>query len=581
MIYIIAAAIILLSVETGLIIYVNSVEEQQNLIKIEDSLETIKIFTLENLDNNIQNIKYALQRTGSITDNYGYKITDNLYQNNIAWINHPLKSIIPLFLWIPYLGKNDVQDFNSFIKTQNSHYEITTFNGTSLFPIKNYTQSIYTPITYTSPILTGNLSTIYGFDLNSIPLTKKYIDDILFNNNNNFTFSNRSINLTKDLYGVVLSLKSCRIHPCSESSLIGFHMLVINTKNLVLQSLPKFVKDSDVYLRINNVLKNNTLEILYKDNTTTTFSKSFIQIMSQRKWDINIYFKDSFIEENYPQNSKIILIVSVLGIIIFNIILITSFIIVQLTKLKNNETTLKYNLASHMLGYVNHEIRNPLNAIIGLIDITETKLKEYTTKIKDVEPIISNLNTANQSCIFLLHIVNDILDIRKIEQGKFKMNSTEFKLSTVVNEVTKMIASRLQEKQSIKFTTNYTDTIIYTDKTRLAQILLNFIVNSIKYTNLGFIELKILEFEDYFKFCVSDSGVGITDENKGKIFTPFEQVGDNSSRYGGIGFGLYLCKMLIDRMNGTIGFESVRDVGSTFWITIKKLKINKDKVINV
>ena len=140
----------------------------------------------------------------------------------------------------------------------------------------------------------------------------------------------------------------------------------------------------------------------------------------------------------------------------------------------------------------------------------------------------------------------------------------------LLHDFTKIISPKLKEKPHLKFDIIYQDETIYADKNRITQICLNFITNAINYTHEGSIKFIIDSDEDSFTFKVKDTGVGISDNAKHRIFTPFEQVQDNSSRYGGIGLGLYLCKLIVENLKGQIGFESTQHVGSTFWFKISK-----------
>jgi len=249
-----------------------------------------------------------------------------------------------------------------------------------------------------------------------------------------------------------------------------------------------------------------------------------------------------------------------------------------------------------MLGYVNHEIRNPLNSIIGLVDLTILQLEQLfpyshrtsiiglddesyesaintdsdnTQEKQEILCMRSNLNTAAKSCMLLRHIVNDILDVRRLEEGKLELSYTVFSLDSLFKDITKIMNPKLMEKPHLYFNLHYTNKQIRTDKNRLIQLLLNLISNSIKYTNHGGIDLYVQELDDNkIKFIVIDTGIGIPENKKSHIFQPFEQLQDDNPRYGGIGLGLYLCKMLINNMKGSIGFQSQQSVGSTFWITL-------------
>jgi signal transduction histidine kinase len=120
---------------------------------------------------------------------------------------------------------------------------------------------------------------------------------------------------------------------------------------------------------------------------------------------------------------------------------------------------------------------------------------------------------------------------------------------------------------------------LFIDEMRLKQILLNFLTNALKFTESGSITLKIEEFDQTMKFSVIDTGKGIPQNDKSKIFQPFNQINkEDASRHSGIGLGLYLCKMLSTCMNGKIGFESEFKKGSTFWVEFQKKVLKESDV---
>ena len=234
------------------------------------------------------------------------------------------------------------------------------------------------------------------------------------------------------------------------------------------------------------------------------------------------------------------------------------------------------NTSTQMLGYVNHEIRNPLNVIKGLVQfILQNMIQinmENVEKIGIDKPVfdtmISDLSTVAGSCSMLEYIITDILDIQKLESGKLELNNKWIKINHFLNDIFKTISQKIDEKQTVKFKQLYEPTLsLYFDKYRMKQILLNFLTNAIKYTTNGEITLKIELIDNFYRFSVKDTGKGIHEEAKNKIFQPFNQTNVNdASRYGGIGLGLHLCKMLSERMGGSIGFESTFGYGSIFWV---------------
>ena len=192
------------------------------------------------------------------------------------------------------------------------------------------------------------------------------------------------------------------------------------------------------------------------------------------------------------------------------------------------------------------------------------------------DSVISDLYTVSGACDMLEHIVTDILDIRKLESKKLSIDNKLVNIDIFMKDLIKTISQKINEKPELNFTQEYNkDQIIYIDPFRLKQILLNYLTNAVKYTNQGYIKIKIHEINDYIRFSISDTGKGIRVDDQKKIFYPFNQVSsDDSSRYGGIGLGLYLCKMLSELMGGRVGFSSEFKHGSTFWVEFPKDLLN-------
>jgi signal transduction histidine kinase/CheY-like chemotaxis protein len=230
------------------------------------------------------------------------------------------------------------------------------------------------------------------------------------------------------------------------------------------------------------------------------------------------------------------------------------------------------NAKSNFLANMSHEIRTPLNAIIGM-----TTIAANTDNPTRKNYCLTNITSASNH---LLGIINDILDMSKIEEGKLELFCTEFEFSAMLRQVTGIFEFRLGEKQQ-QFIMNIDPRIpsrIITDEQRLAQVITNLISNAVKFTpNEGKITLEAKRLDNYenpdvceLEIRVIDTGVGISREQQGKLFKPFVQVDSSISRkYGGTGLGLAISKKIVEMMQGDIGLESEEGRGSTFTFTIK------------
>ena len=226
---------------------------------------------------------------------------------------------------------------------------------------------------------------------------------------------------------------------------------------------------------------------------------------------------------------------------------------------------------SNFLANMSHEIRTPLNAIIGMTTIA--------TSSPGAERKNYCLNKINSASTHLLGIINDILDMSKIEEGKFELSCTEFNFPVMLQWVANLFEFRLGEKK--QHLVIHTDPAIphriITDEQRLAQVITNLIGNAIKFTpgeGTITVEAKRLGGGEtgtcVLEIRVTDTGIGIPREHQGKLFQPFVQIDSTiSRRFGGTGLGLAISKKIVEMMEGDIRVESEVGHGSTFTVTIK------------
>lgn len=224
---------------------------------------------------------------------------------------------------------------------------------------------------------------------------------------------------------------------------------------------------------------------------------------------------------------------------------------------------------SDFLSNMSHEIRSPMNAIVGFSEIllNSPNFDEASAR-SDIGHIASAGNN-------LLDIINNILDISKIESGKETLENKEYMLSNVIMELTSIIEARLGTKP-VKLMVNVDKNIpskFYGDKGKIFQILLNILTNSVKYTEVGKIKLDVTgeRIEDHEKllFKVSDTGYGIKKEDYDKLFEKFSRLENaTTNEIEGTGLGLVITKKYTDLMNGKIWFESEYEVGTTFYLEI-------------
>jgi len=225
---------------------------------------------------------------------------------------------------------------------------------------------------------------------------------------------------------------------------------------------------------------------------------------------------------------------------------------------------------SQFLANMSHEIRTPLNAITGM-----TRIARNTNDIKQKDNCLNKIEGASS---FLLGVINDILDMSKIENNKFELSSDDFSFSAMLNRVLDIFDARMNEKDQ-KLEVSRDDSIpewLRTDEQRLSQVITNLMSNANKFTpNGGSITMTIRRIKSdgsncLLEFTISDTGIGISKEQQEKLFMPFYQIDSTISRkYQGTGLGLVISKKIVEMMGGTIRLESEEGKGSSFIFTIK------------
>jgi PAS domain S-box-containing protein len=241
----------------------------------------------------------------------------------------------------------------------------------------------------------------------------------------------------------------------------------------------------------------------------------------------------------------------------------------QAELLEARHTSEKANRAkSEFLANMSHEIRTPMNGVIGM-----AQLLRFTETTDEQEEYLDSLEL---SCKNLLELINDILDLSRIESGKLELESADFSLRHSIQEVVTNQSSRIKQKD-FTLTIDIQEQVpelVQGDSLRFKQILMNLLGNAIKFTETGSIAISmtVSSFQKptcTFRLMVRDTGIGMTPETLERIFDPFEQA-DNSTtrRFGGSGLGLSICRRLAELMGGRIWAESVPGLGSTFFVEL-------------
>ena len=238
-------------------------------------------------------------------------------------------------------------------------------------------------------------------------------------------------------------------------------------------------------------------------------------------------------------------------------------------RLAKNTAEAALEAKTQFLANMSHELRTPMNGIIGMID-----LLNQTVNTDEQREYVDTLRKSSDA---LLTILNDILDLSKIQAGKMRLQEGALELKAVLERIRSLFLYRAEQKRLV-FTyhiTPHTPRFIVTDEVRLLQILSNLVANALKFTNEGTVSVVVSSVAtdgDYHtvRFAVQDSGIGISSDDASRLFTNFTQLDTTSSKtYGGTGLGLAISRQLSELLGGEIGVFSDTGQGSVFWFTIR------------
>ncbi|WP_422658664.1 ATP-binding protein [Paenibacillus sp. EC2-1] len=233
---------------------------------------------------------------------------------------------------------------------------------------------------------------------------------------------------------------------------------------------------------------------------------------------------------------------------------------------------------SSLLAMISHEIRTPMSGIIGMTELIESE--ELSTEHREM------MNVIQDSAGLLLNMINDLLDLSKIDAGKMELKTEQVRIKSIIDHIVKLLDIKIKNNGNIllfHIDEELNENLIG-DSGRLTQILLNLLSNANKFTSYGHLNLRVKLLEDaedyqYIRFEVEDNGIGISLEDQDRLFQPYTQTDEGSSpQYGGTGLGLSICKSFVELMNGQIGVDSEPGKGSCFWFEVQLQK--GDRAVN-
>lgn len=442
--------------------------------------------------------------------------------------------------------------YSNVIANSVWHFNQSRLNNEAKAIIKGLT---ITGISITTPndeivLLRGTVSNIYK-DMDTFVFDSKNKIDVIYDNDlitHQFKLIDE-INSPDEILGVVtFYIKSNELINIAKE---GVYLILIN---VLASALILWI----LFIYFANKLLNKPLEIII--NATKEFNEKdyhevAINLSTEKKHELNTLANTFNIMGKRINESFI------------NMKQLT---IIQDKQKKDLESANKYK--NDFLANMSHELKTPLNSI-NVISSVMMKNKDLSLNEKQVK----NLNIINNCGNDLLFLINDILDISKLEAGEVELDMTQVNLPKLMNEIKDMIEPQALEKE-INFIFKCDDEIgdVYSDPNRIKQIVKNLLSNALKFVKKGKVSFIIENKEDTFTIFVKDDGIGIEKNKLDHIFDRFKQAdGSTTRKYGGTGLGLAISKELLDLLNGDITVTSTVNVGSTFIVSLPK---NKEKI---
>jgi signal transduction histidine kinase len=360
---------------------------------------------------------------------------------------------------------------------------------------------------------------------------------------------------------------------CIITSYPDFNIRYINNKDYIT------LKKIDPKAELSSIVGKNVFDVFKYNMYEKTTSETNLQNLIEKESNSCFYYKKQ-VEVGEEKFLKIMCQpIWELNKVVTEIIFITIDITKEV-KVKNKlEETLK--IQDEMFSNISHELKTPLNVIFSTNQLMEFYLKKDSFEVNN-EKVSNGINMIKQNCYRLTKLINNIIDISKIESGFFKLNLSNENIVNIIEDIVQSVSGYIEVKGlNIVFDTNTEEKIIACDPDKIERIILNLISNAIKFTNpSGSIFVNLIDEGDSVEISVKDTGIGMNKKCLDNIFKRFHQVDKSLSRNAeGSGIGLSLVKSIVELHGGKISAESKPDEGSIFKIKLPAKIIEYLKVV--
>jgi signal transduction histidine kinase len=510
----------------------------------------------------LESLLYNTARTAA-TATFIVNMTRDALAKSVLRPLNPSRSDEELFAWVPRVKLDE----RAAYEAENGPIIELHANGSGFqYAVA---RPEYYPYTFFEPV-TPYATFIKGFDMLSDPRSSRYLTGQPLH-----IVPHSGLNQTRPFsFGIAFV--------AHEETGKGYALGVTSMEDILTSSL--VVASTDVSMAAFDASVSNDFQLLYRGpspvmgNVTTyaelstlpRYSEFFVSNITLLGDDIVVAVlyraaaRDTYTTQGWVGLTAILVPVCV---VIDSIVVVMLLVWRQRGKDQQRERQMRES-SQLLLAYVNHEIRNPLQTILGLGDLWLDELKAADPRN---DRLVDDLETMVSSAEFVEHIATDILDVRRIEEGRISLDIGEISVEAMVSRLHKSVVAHA--KPGVVFDVVCEEgapSVIRTDRYRLEQILMNFVSNAFKHTERGSVVVRFsAPAGDRFRVSVADTGRGIPAERQALVFQEYAQmeVSDATLR-GGFGLGLYLTKMLARLLGGSVGFTSQEGLGSTFCVEL-------------